>query len=423
MMMLETALYYVHSALLLITGAFVSCSLARVRFAKENLMTGTWFILISGSVQLFVLYLFGEQTVWNLYPLIVHIPLCLLFVFKYKRSFATSVACVASAYMCCQPANWFGLVTLTLSDSIVLNLIVEIITLLGFSCLLVFVFAPVLSKIFEKTDFSTIVFGVIPIIYYIFDYMVSPQVDVIPTYGRAIFEFMPFFICVIYLVLSSIYYTEYEKNVHAAMKDQIITIASEQQEKEIELLKDKNHEMQVLRHDLRFFLNNLAHRIQNDDKETALKMISEYTVLIDNTSIHRYCINDTINYILSSSAHKCELHHIKFETEIELSQFNHDELQFSCILSNALDNALNAVKDSPIDQRIIKVMLKNSNGKTLLSVSNPYVKQPVFVDGMPVTDRQGHGYGTQSIVLMTERMNGNYQFLEQDGWFILRIVI
>ena len=421
--MAATLLYYFHAALLLVTEAFVSCSLARVRFAKENLLVGSRFILISGVAQLLVLYLFGEDMVWKLQPVIVQIPLCLVFIFKYKRPISTSVACVASAYMCCQPANWFGLVALTLSESTLVYLIVEIVALLGFSCLLVFMFAPVLSKIFDKTDFSTIVFAVIPIIYYIFDYMVSPQVDAIPAYGRAIFEFMPFFICVIYLVLSSIYYTEYEKNVHAAMKDQIITIASEQQEKEIELLKDKNHEMQVLRHDLRFFLNNLAHRIQNDDKETALKMISEYAELVESTYINRYCMNDTINYILSSSAHKCELHHIKFETEIELSQFNHDELQFSCILSNALDNALNAVKDAADDQRIIKVMIKDINDKTLLSVSNPYSKKPVFVDGMSVTDRTGHGYGTQSIVLMTERMNGNYQFLDQDGWFILRIVI
>ena len=421
--MLETALYYVHSALLLITGAFVSCSLARIRFAKENLMTGTWFILISGVAQLLVLHLFGEQIVWKLQPVIVQIPLCLLFIFKYKRSFATSVACVASAYMCCQPANWFGLVALTLSESIILYLIVEIITLIGFSCLLVFMFAPVLSKIFDKNDFSTIIFGIIPIIYYIFDYLVSPKVDAIPAYGRAIFEFMPFFICVIYLVLSSIYYTEYEKNVHSAMKNQIIDIASEQQKKEIELIKDKTHEIQILRHDLRFFLNNLAHRIQTDDKETALKMISEYVELIDVTSINRYCINDTINYILSSFATKCELHSVRFETDIEITEFHHDELEFSSILSNALDNALNAVKESPVDLRIIKVMLKSSEGKTLLSISNPYSKQPVFVDGLPVTDRKGHGYGTQSICYLTEKLNGNYQFIAHDGWFVLRIIL
>ena len=423
MMMVETLLYYFHATLLLITECFVSCSLARIRFAKENLLVGSRFIFISGIAQLLVLYLFGESIVWKLQPVIVQIPLCLVFVFVYKRSFATSIACVATAYMCCQPANWFGLVALTISQSVIVYLIVEIVTLLGFSCLMVFMFAPVLSKIFVKTDFSTIVFGVIPIIYYIFDYMVSPLVDTIPVYGRAVFEFLPFFVCITYLVLSSFYYTEYEKNVHAEMKDQMIAIASDQQKKEIEMLKVKNHEMKLLRHDLRFLLNNLALQIQNGEKENALNMISEYAELVDSTSIERYCINDTINYILSAADHKCELHHVKFETEIELSQFNHDELQFSCILSNALDNALNAVKDLADDQKVIKVMIKDINDKTLLSVSNPYSKKPVFVDGIPVTDRTGHGYGTQSIMLMTERMNGNYQFLDQDGWFILRVVI
>jgi hypothetical protein len=68
-------------------------------------------------------------------------------------------------------------------------------------------------------------------------------------------------------------------------------------------------------------------------------------------------------------------------------------------------------------------MLKSSQGKLLLSVKNPIQKKPVFSDGLPITNQDGHGYGTQSIRYMTERLGGNCQFNAQDNVFITRVII
>ena len=72
-----------------------------------------------------------------------------------------------------------------------------------------------------------------------------------------------------------------------------------------------------------------------------------------------------------------------------------------------MDNALNAQKDLPDEKRKIKIMLKTQNDRTLLSVKNPFSTPPLFVDGMPVSKRKGHGYGTQSICYMTEKLGGD----------------
>ena len=68
-------------------------------------------------------------------------------------------------------------------------------------------------------------------------------------------------------------------------------------------------------------------------------------------------------------------------------------------------------------------MLKEMNGKILLSIRNPFDKEPVFKDGLPISSRNGHGYGTQSISYLAERMGGSYQFLTEDRHFILRVII
>ena len=68
-------------------------------------------------------------------------------------------------------------------------------------------------------------------------------------------------------------------------------------------------------------------------------------------------------------------------------------------------------------------MLKNSDGRLLLSVKNLFKDMPAFVDGIPTTDKRGHGYGTQSIRYMTEKLGGKCQFSSQNDMFILRVVI
>lgn len=97
---------------------------------------------------------------------------------------------------------------------------------------------------------------------------------------------------------------------------------------------------------------------------------------------------------------------------------------FSMILSNALDNAFNAQILLPVQQRRIRLVLKNSNEKLLLQLRNGCAAPPVFVDGLPQSQQgPGHGYGTRSIRFATERLGGNCRFSMEDGDFLLQIIV
>lgn len=174
---------------------------------------------------------------------------------------------------------------------------------------------------------------------------------------------------------------------------------------------------------MRLFLNNLAAYINNNEIEKANEVISSYVSYIDETKLERFCMNDTINYVQSDFAARFAAEKIKFNYTVEIGEITIDEVLFSSILSNALDNALNAQKEIPTEQRSIRLMLKTVGDKLLLSVKNPTCKKPVFSDGLPVTDKKGHGYGTQSIRYMSERLGGNCQFSFENGIFSLRVII
>ena len=44
-----------------------------------------------------------------------------------------------------------------------------------------------------------------------------------------------------------------------------------------------------------------------------------------------------------------------------------------------------------------------------------------FKDGIPVTDRPGHGIGVSSICAIVERYGGLYSFSVREGKFVLRV--
>jgi hypothetical protein len=283
--------------------------------------------------------------------------------------------------------------------------------------------ASYISEIFNKDTRSVLIFGSVPLIYYAFDYFVGVYTDLWASHYRIAAEFLAFFLCIIFMTFCVVYYKEYEKKADAERKEQILSITAQQRAKEFTAIKQSSMETSLLRHDMRLLLNNLALSIEKGDKETSLKMISGFVTQIEVASVHRYCKNDTVNYVLANFEGKCKAQQIDFCVTVELDELTVDEIMFSSIISNALDNALNAQTELPPADRKIKLMLKASDGKLLLSVKNTFNGTPVFIDGLPTTNRKGHGYGTHSIRYMTEKLGGKCQFSTQGNIFILRVVL
>ena len=367
--------------------------------------------------------LFGEDIVWKLYPLIVHLPLFLLLILPFRKKYSTVLASISLAYLCCQPSKWVGLLFEMFTGNAIAIWTIRILVMILFSLAIIFLFSKSISEVFGRNSRSVLTLSYVPLFYYVFDYAVSIYSDLWKDHHSIITEFLAFFLCLSFIAFCIVYYKEYEKNSKAEQKEQILNIILEQQSKEVSAIKQNDMETKLLRHDMRFFLNNLKMSIENDDKEATLKMISRYVADVEATSIRRYCKNDIINYILTSFESRCKKQNTKFQVIAEFNELFFDEIMFSSIISNALDNALNAQEGLNPEDRCIKIMLKDFNGKFLLSVKNTFKNTPVLIDGLPKSNLKNHGFGVQSIRFMTEKLGGNYQFSIQDGLFVLRVVL
>jgi len=194
--------------------------------------------------------------------------------------------------------------------------------------------------------------------------------------------------------------------------------------KEITEIRRSQYDISLIRHDMRHFLNNISALIENKDYAGAQDYIQKVIEVTDKTAVHKFCANKMINMILSSYESRMTDRNIRFDASVIIpAALPCSELEFTSILSNGLENAINAVPALEEDKKTIRLKLCMKNNKLLLSIDNPYAYAPEFKDGLPVSAAKGHGLGTQSIQYMTAKLNGNCQFTAEEGMFTLRVVL
>lgn len=421
--MSELILTVAHGAVLLLFGVFLSLAFSGCKISGKFIAVWLMLSAVSGALQLLMMAFLSEEVIWKLYPLVGHLPTVLVLVFVYRRRLASALTAVFTAYLLCQPAKWCGVLIFELTNNRIAEYAVRI-TVLGavfaLTCLFV---VQHLSMLFTKDTRSICIFGIIPAIYYVFDYATTVYTDLQLANNRSVSEFLPFFLAVVFVIFCIVYNKEYEQKADAERKEQLVRITVEQQAKELEAVRRGESELRMLRHDLRMFLNTLAYCIDHGENETARDMVVSYVDRIDGTKTVRFCRFDTVNYIISDFAAKCSAAGVVFTSRVELEELSLDEVMFSSVLSNALDNALNEQEALPTEKRQIKLMLKSSDGKVLLSVRNYVNTPPEFKDGLPQSSKKGHGFGTRSIRYLTERMGGNCRFSVEGDVFVMRVII
>ena len=316
-----------------------------------------------------------------------------------------------------------GILTASLTKSAVAGHVVSILVLLPVAALIFWYVAPTLAKLFHKDIKSALIFGAVPLAYYLYDYSMGIYTDFWTNNNRVVIEFLPFLLCVAFFLFCIVYYEQYEQKADTEQKEQLIRIAVEQQSRELEAVKRSEQELRLLRHDMRMILSNLSVCIESGDTKTAQEIISHYSDYVTGTKVEQYCKNTIVNCVLSAFADRCKEEKVVFNYVIGVWDLPVDDIIFSTILSNALDNALNAQRELPADQRSVSLMLKTVKGKLLLSVKNPTYTIPAFVDGLPLSPKAGHGYGTKSIRYMTQRLGGHCQFDVKDHVFSLRVIL
>lgn len=421
--MLVEILAFLHHGTTLLFGIYVSALFLGIRMSRKNIISLFVFACGVGLVYILTYAWFGTDGTRQLYPLIIHLPLILFLHYFYKYRTSLCVLSMLTAYLCCQISNWVGLAAVNLIHLEWVYYSVRIVVTIVVFILLCFI-SDALVQLAQKPTKSILIFGFMPFVYYLFDYVTNVYTEWLYSGLEVVVEFLGFALCIAYILFLILYFRQYEEKCEAERISQMVKMQWEQSAREIEALHRSEHAISILRHDMRHFLANISTFIDNGETETAQAYISE---LIDNTekaTMRKYCKNEIVNMILSSYERQIRNNEIDFQYSIwipEKLQFS--DIDITAILSNGLENAIQAVLPLEPCERYIKFDLHMNDNKLLLSIKNTFAEQPIFRDGMPQSKERGHGFGTESIRHVSEKLKGNCQFSVNRNLFVLQVIL
>lgn len=422
--MLVTILSLVHNATTLLFGVYVSAAFLGVRMTRRNVLTLLGFSGAVGVVYVLCFLLFGEQVTEQVYPLIVHLPLTLFLTFYYKYKIMLSTLSVLTAYLCCQISNWVGVAVLDMTHLEWAYYSARIVVTVTAFVLLIRFVSDALAQLAQKSTKAILILGLMPFVYYLFDYTTGVYTSLLYSGLEVVAEFLGFILCIAYLLFLFLYFRQYEEKCEAEQRNQLMKMQQAQSGKEIEAIRRSERAVSILRHDMRHFLLSVSAFIENGELDKAQAYIREVIDATDATARKKYCQNEIVNMILSAHESEMRQRAIDFQYTIQLpTQLPFSDVDLTSILSNALENAMTAVAPLPPDQRHIRLDMHMNGSKMLLSMKNTFAQRPSLRDGLPQTTEAGHGFGTQSIRYVAEKLNGHCQFSIVDEWFVLQVIL
>lgn len=422
--MLVSILALLHNATTLLFGVYISAAFLGVQMNRRNVCTLMGFSCAVGMIYIASYLLLDTAGTEKIYPLIVHLPLILFLTYHYKYKPALSALSVLTAYLCCQISKWIGLVAYSIFKEMWVYYAVRIIVTAATFIVLIRFVSDAAAQLLQKPTRAILILGLMPLVYYLFDYITGVYTELLYSGREVVAEFLGFVLCIAYILFLFTYFKQYEEKREAEQRNQLMEMKRTQSEKEIEAIKRSEYAISILRHDMRHFLNNISSYIENGETEKAQEFISEVISATEKTATQRYCKNEIVNLILSSYQDKIESAGIDFKYSVQVpEQLPYSDVDLTAILSNGMENAIHAVKQLPPGKRNIELDLRMKEEKLLISIKNTFAEAPELQDGMPVAKEQGHGFGSQSIRYVAEKLHGNCQFSVTDDRFVLRVVL
>ena len=368
--------------------------------------------------------LWGEDAVKQIYPLIVHLPLVLILVLGLKRRVDVAVVSVCTAYLCCQLPRWVDLVITAATRSPLLGEIGYTLFIGPIFFLLYRFFVRPAYAAVSSSHQSLMLFGSLPVAYYLFDYATTIYSDALHAGIYALDEFLPTVLIVFYVAFMTAYHVQSRARMQSEMQNAVLQSALRQSQTQMDALRRAETQTAVYQHDMRHHLNMIDSLLTADKPQQAAEYIHRVRSDIEAVTPRRFCANDTVNLLCSSFVGRAERKGVRLTVEAKLPDtLSLPDNELCSVLSNGLENALHAVEKLDEPNRQISLYCGLRRSRLLISVSNPCEKSLELHGGLPAAQREGHGFGCRSIQAIAHKHGGLCEFRAENGTFTMRFMV
>ena len=195
--------------------------------------------------------------------------------------------------------------------------------------------------------------------------------------------------------------------------------------KRYEELRNYMEETSELRHNFRqhiLVIKKLSNAGKFDELQDYLAQFED----IADKSYARYCENIAVDAVASYYTAFAENQNIKIEWDLKLPHnIPLKEAEYCAILGNLLENSLRAVKDLSQERRYVNVISSLLSDTIVgISIDNPFSGKIKFGrNGLPRSEREGHGIGLVSVMNTVKRYDGTMKVTADRNIFSVDIVL
>ncbi len=202
---------------------------------------------------------------------------------------------------------------------------------------------------------------------------------------------------------------------------------NEQRSREDNEIRTLHQNVRQLKHDMKNHLMVIASYLNEEDYEQAKHYTSE--ILGKLNAMHSYIEteNSLMNHILNEKLSFARAQQISIKAEIENLQFQVlPSIDFSALLTNLLDNAIEASLQEETVTRELHVLITKSRGYETICVKNK-VSESVLANNPSLQSQkeepESHGFGLEKVKAIVTQCNGMYDIYEEACFFCVKVFI
>lgn len=209
------------------------------------------------------------------------------------------------------------------------------------------------------------------------------------------------------------------------IENEILKVQLEQQEKQICHTELLYQNARKIRHDMKHYFVTYLELLKAGEVKMVIDEMQE--ILQTELKVENifYMNSKMVNAVINQKAALCKNEDIPFEVQITGEFYWHQESNVAILLSNLLDNAIEAERLQKEKQQIMLKMFVYKDSINII-VEN-YIEESVLTKNPNLKtskhDKQGHGIGIDSVKELVRREDGTIAFFEEGDSFVAHVMI
>lgn len=285
-------------------------------------------------------------------------------------------------------------------------------------------FRPMYMDLQSKVNTGWFIFAAIALLFYVVlsmfisvPIMITERLDQLP-----IFVLLLVLLPAIYIHIFSTLRRQ-QQLYQTAERENILQVQMASMRSRIDDFTAANDSLREERHDFRHKMRMVAALAENGQYEELKTIAQEYADAPTEKPVESYCSHAVLDSVLSSYLAQAKRRNIRVDTRIHFPDpLPTNESELATVFANAIENAIHACEKLEPQKRYIEVTVL-TEPCFMLQVRNSFDGVISFDrNGVPLSPKMGHGFGTRSIVTFCEMNNAFYEFKTDDKDFFMKIV-